>query len=130
MSDEYPTAEELQEEFDDWLKEYENVEYIEFSEEAWERVQQLNPRLVWTDHSTCGESKVTAGANWFKNACCWDTFGWYIMANPWDGPDDAYHSVDTSAYLPCIVCNADGEDDLDPNCEECEGDGYINHYFD
>lgn len=131
MSD-YPTAQDGQEEYDDWLKDYEQVEYLENTPENWEKVQAVDTHLVWTDHGTCDNPMVSSGARMYSGRCCWDTYGWYVMAKPWVGdPEDTFISVETSAYLPCTLCNADGEEEeINDECEECEGDGWVNHFFD
>lgn len=133
MSDWDITPEEYQQEWNSWQEEYKITDsFIEFSDENWEKVQAMDPHYVWTNHSTCEDEKVTAGAKLFKNSCCWDTFGWYIAEVPWVGdPETFFESIDASAYLPCTTCNADGEDDnIDEECQECEGEGFVHHYFD
>lgn len=132
MSDEYPTAEEYQEEYNSVIEDYGLSTWLDNTEENWEAVQKLDPHLVWTNHSTCEDEMLTNGCYMFKNSCCWDTFGWFIGTEPWEGtPDATYLSVKASAYLCCSTCNADCEDeDINPDCEECEGEGYVNHYFD
>jgi hypothetical protein len=128
------SVEDYQSMWDGWYKDYGIDEFIEYSEENWEKVQKMDSRLVWTNHSTCEDEQVTAGAAVYRNSCCWDTFGWYIAKNPWDGEvDNHYESYNASAYLPCSVCNPGGEGDeenYDLECEECEGDGFATHYFD
>ena len=121
-------AEDYQDDWDNWYKDYEVYEFLENSEDNWEKVQQMDEHLVWTDHSTCEEPRVSAGASMFKNSCCWETYGWYISKKPWD---EEFLYVYTGAYLPCPKCNADGEGDGDPDCDEedCE-DGYIHYWFD
>lgn len=126
-----PTPEEYKAEFEEWLEEYEQVEFLEYSDENWEKVQAMDTRYVWTDHTTCEDPRVSNGAHLFKNSCCWDTSGWYIMKKPWEGDDDAFLSVNTGAYLPCTLCNRSGEEEeFNESCEECEGDGWVNHWFD
>ena len=128
-----PTAEELQEEFNAWLAKYGPHEYLETSEENLEKVKAINTRLVWTDHGTCEDPKVTNGFYEFTggNCGCWEGYGWYVMTKPWDGPDDYFESVQVGAYLPCTVCNRSGEEEeYDEECSECEGEGYVNYFFD
>lgn len=127
-----PTAADYQEEFDAWYKNYEIDTFIEYSEENWEKVQKMDTHYIWTNHSTCEDEQVSAGGSYFKNGCCWDTFGWYVAKKPWAGdPENHYESYKTTAYLVCESCNADGEEEnLDPDCEYCEGEGYVNHFFD
>jgi hypothetical protein len=128
------TAAEYQDAFNDWYEDYEIGEFIEYSEENWEKVQKMDPHYIWTHHSTCEDEKVTAGATLYSNSCCWGTFGWYVAKEPWVGdPETYYESYKSSAYLPCETCNPDGEgddEDFDKECEYCAGEGWINHYFD
>ncbi len=133
MSDSEMTVEDYQELFDEWHEDYEiQDEFIEYSEENWAKVQAMDPRYVWTNHSTCENEKITNGASIY-NGCCWETFGWYIGNVPWgDGSTEYFEQVEVTAYLPCPKCNPDGEGDGDEDCDEpdCDGSGYINHYFD
>lgn len=126
------SREEYQEAFNEWMLMYEYVEYIEFSDENWEKVQKMDTRLIWTDHGTCENPMVTSGARLYGGRCCWDTYGWYVMKHPWWGEEeDTYISVESGAYLPCPICNRDAEDEnINPDCEECEGDGHVNYFFD
>lgn len=131
------TAEDYQEEYDAWREDYEIGEFIEYSEENWEKVQKMDPRYVWTNHGTCEDEMVTNGAKLFSGRCCWDTYGWYVANAPWGSgsktDEDYFESVKATAYLSCETCNPDGEgeeEDFDPECEKCEGEGYVHHYFD
>jgi hypothetical protein len=130
----------------EWNEEYGDLEYFDNTPENWALIQGMDPHFVWTDHSTCENSRVSCGAFMFENSCCWATFGWSVRTIPWeDGPggqEDTYLSVDTSACLPCPTCNPDGEreDFDDEDDEECPGDeqfpneecndGFVNYYYD
>jgi hypothetical protein len=128
------TASEYQDAFNNWYKDYKIGDFIEYSEENWNKVQSMDTHYIWTNHSTCEDEKVSAGAHLFQGSCCWDTFGWYVAKKPWDGdPDNYYESYNASAYLPCETCNPDGEgeeEDFKQECEYCSGEGWINHFFD
>jgi hypothetical protein len=132
MSDENPTAEEYQEEYNSVVEEYGLSTWLDNTEENWEAVQKLDPHLVWTNHSTCEDEMLTNGCYMFKNSCCWETYGWLIGSTPWEGnSEDSYLAVKASAQLPCSVCNLNGEDEeIDEECQTCEGDGYVQFYFD
>ncbi len=134
MADWDLTAEDYQDAWNDWYSGYEIGDFIEYSDENWEKVQKMDPHLIWTSHSTCEDEKVSAGIHLFQNSCCWDTYGWYVAKKPWEGdPDNHYESYNATAYLPCHICNPEGEGDegdFNPECEYCEGEGYVNHYFD
>lgn len=133
MADWDKSSEEYQAEWDTWYKDYEVSEFLENSEENWSKVQELDPHLVWTDHSTCEDPFVTNGAHMFKGSCCWETHGWYIASTPWDGDENTCIRVTTGANLPCPSCNPKGEnEDGVDGCEEedCYGDGFIWYWFD
>jgi len=128
------TPEEYQEVWNNWHSEYEIGDFIEYSEENWEKVQTMDTHYIWTSHNTCEDEMVTSGTRLFQNSCCWDTFGWYVAKKPWEGdPDTYYESHKASAYLPCHLCNPDGEgdeEDFNPECDFCSGEGYVHHFFD
>lgn len=128
-----PKAEDYRNWYNEWVEKYGITPegWLDNNLKNWEDVQATDPHLVWTSHSTCEDEMVTNGAHIFKNSCCWDTFGWWIAKKPWVGDEGAFISEKASAYLPCKTCNLDGEEEsVDPECLECEGEGYVNHYFD
>jgi len=126
-----PTVEDYREWYEEWFNEYGTGQWLDKTDENWGVIQQVDPHLVWTAHSTCEDEMVTNGAHLFQGSCCWTTFGWYISDKPWEGTEDTYISQKTSAYISCQTCNPDGEEEsIDPECLECEGDGYVHHYFD
>jgi len=121
-----------------WEKSYKPVKFVEYSAENYKNMKSQDPRYVWTEHDTCDGSYLTAGFHFFGDPpfCCWTTFGWHIAEVASISED----TVVTSAFIPCSVCNPDGEGDGDPNCEgpeipegadggECE-DGWVQWYFD
>jgi len=107
-------------------------------------VEKLHKKkLIWTNHSTCENEMFTPGHHIFsEDSCCWRTYAFYVANKPWEDEDER---IDSTLYLPCPVCNADGEGDGDPDCEGpelpetkygvelmddgCE-DGYIQLYLD
>jgi len=134
MNDFDETAEEFQETWNEWYEDYQIGEFIEYSDENWEKVRSMDPRYVWTNHSTCEDEQVTNGAHVYTGSCCWETFGWYVAGKPWSGDSETYfESYKASAYLACTICNPDGEGDevdFDPECDYCSGEGWVNHFFD
>ena len=127
-----PTFEDYRRLYEEWQSQYKSDQWLDKTDENWVIVQKIDPRLVWTAHSTCEDEMVSNGAHLYENSCCWTTFGWHIAEKPWPGAEDEYLTVNTTLYLPCSICNPDGEDeeDYDSECLECEGEGYVNHYFD
>lgn len=135
-------AVELRDEYAAWYKDYGITDYLDNTPENWEKVQQMDTHLVWTDHGTCEDPQVTSGARMYNGHCCWDTYGWHIGTIPWEdgftGPDDTYISFKCGTYSNCPTCNPEGENDEGP--EGCPGDeefpdcecydGYINYYWD
>ena len=144
------SADDYQDLFDEWVEDYKvdlkgGIEADAMSREQYEMLLELDRKnLVWTDHGTCEDNKISPGFNLLGDipllsqkatGCgCWQSFVFYIAEVPFDGTkDDTTASwIDVSATLPCPKCNADGEGDGDPECDEpdCMGDGYITYYFD
>ena len=135
-------AQDYLDEYNYWREEYGIGEFIENTPENWEKVQQMDRRLMWTDHGTCEDPQVTSGANMYSNRCCWETYGWYVAEKPWEegsgGIDQTYISFKTSLYTYCPTCNPEGENE--EGAEGCPGDteiahegcedGWIRYYFD
>ncbi len=116
-----------------WQETYEITDYIDNSPENWEKVQQMDPHFLWTDHSTCESDCVSNGAMNFEGSCCWMSAGWHVAKKPWPDQENYFESYSTNIYLPCEKCNPGGEedeDDFDEDCEDCEGEGHVRHYFD
>jgi hypothetical protein len=120
------TAQDYQDAWDEWHEKHDIVDFVDNDEAGWKKVQDMDPALVWTNHSTCENEQVTPGAEQYRG-CCWDTFGWYIGTVPWT--EDS-RGVDASATISCQDCNPDGLEVGDDDCAACEGNGIIQHYFD
>lgn len=127
------TAKEYADSYKAWQNEYRPVKYVEYSAENLVLMESQDPRYVWTDHSTCDNEQLTSGFHVFNNSCCWNTHGWHITEVA-STPDNY---VTTSSYLPCPVCNGEGEDgcpgpdaidgaEISDGCEE----GHVQWYFD
>lgn len=117
----------------EWLQTYGPLDFVEYSSEEYERLQsEVDTHYVWTHHGTCENERYSNGLHEFNSACgCWQVFGWYISETPWEGDEDTYLSIDAEWSGPCETCNLDGEDEnIDPDCPECDGDGYTQDYFD
>ena len=126
-------------EIERWKKQYKvsNDVYVidEMSSDELADLEKLDKEgRVWTEHSTCENDMITLGMV-FYDSCCWSSYAFYVSE---EKGSEEY--VDTTKYLPCSVCNADGEDDDDPDCEGpevpegaetsdgCE-EGWVQWYF-
>lgn len=161
MSD-WPDIKELVKERDAWIKEYgvtwgsdgESYDLDDLTDEVYAKLVELNKeKLVWTNHSTCEDDFFSAGMNFFgecgylkqgpSGGCgCWQTHAFYVATKPWT---DEYERIRSTAYIPCPVCNEDGEDEnIDSDCrgpklpktkygvdtaDGCD-EGWINVYLD
>lgn len=123
-----PDTQELFDLYKAWVEEHKPGEFIEKGdEEGYERLKKMKPEYIATDHDTCENSWLDVGIHEFSPTnCCWHEHGWYILEVP--GEVDDY--VEYSNYDVCVECNAGGDDDGDPECENCEGDGWKTYYFD
>lgn len=119
--------------FNQWEKTYGPLEFVEYSKEEYERLtSEVDAHLVWTHHGTCESEKYSNGILDFNSGCgCWQVFGWYVSQTPWEGDEDTFLSIDAEWSGPCETCNSNGEDEnIDPDCSECDGEGYTQDYFD
>ena len=138
---------------DEWIEEYgidwmNPINHDELTQEQFDRLTELDKeKLVWTAHGTCEDDQASPGFKIFgdcsltgaeASGCgCWQSREYYIAKNPWQ---EEYESISLTAYLPCSVCNADGEGEGEEGCEgpevpeganrsECDF-GHVNWYFD
>lgn len=124
---------EYKEIYKEWLEEYGPFEYIEYDGPEGPnhlKVKEMDTEYVWTAHGTCEDDSVSNGYNFFGDPprCCWSTYGWYVSKR--QHPKDDFYSVRESFYTHC-ECNPDGENDEGtPDCEKCEGEGFLTYYFD
>lgn len=100
--------------------------YETYGEEV-EYIQSMHPNFVWTLVSGDMCDLIVAGYAYVNR------LGYYITENPWSDEDD---SVLLSVEEEC-VCYSDDEDVLaerndewgDPDCDKCEGAGYVTNYL-
>jgi len=127
---------------EEWNKKYEisDTAYIfdELSVEDLEELKKLDELgLVWTQHGTCENEQISFGMHELTGSgCgCWTTYAFHVGKHK--GEEDF---IDVEAYLPCSVCNPDGDGEGDPSCkgpEEVEGaetsdgceEGFVQWYF-
>lgn len=139
--------------YGEWIDEYEidtdnSIDNGGMTQEQHDMLVELDKqKLVWTEHGTCEDNEITPGFKVFgdcsllkqtASGCgCWQSHYYYIGKKPWS---DENERVKVDAYLPCSVCNPEGEDDGVEGCEgpepvegagrsDCDS-GFINWYFD
>lgn len=146
------SAADYQEEFDDWFELYDiqldrTIVADEATPEQMSMLEELDKKnLVWTEHGTCEDEMISPGLTILGDfaltgqkatGCgCWQTYCFYVAAEPYDDSvrEDSSQWIYASVHLPCSKCNPKGENEdeesYDPDCEECEGEGFATHYFD
>jgi hypothetical protein len=90
--------------------------------EELEYVQSIEPNRIWTYLDGDMSSLVCAGYHFVNR------IGYYITEVPWTDEDDY---VLLSVEVECECYDEDAYDDGgfgSPNCEECEGYGYVTNY--
>ena len=152
MADWSMSVEEHYAEYKKWLEEYKIdldkvILHEDLTAEDKLMLEKLDTKnLVWTQHGTCENEQVSTGFSIFgdcqltgqvSSGCgCFQSYCYYIAKVPHNS--DEY--IDVAAYLPCPICNADGEGEGAEDCEgpevpegvdggECEG-GFIQWYWD
>jgi hypothetical protein len=92
--------------------------------EEVEFVTKADNKYIWTWIQGDMSDLVVAGYHYVNR------LGYYISSIPWENEDDY---VLLSVEEECECYNEDGYDDGgagDPNCQECEGYGYVTKYID
>lgn len=153
MADWDDTPEEILAWRDEWMEEYgidwkNSIAKDDLDAANYAKLVKLDKKkLVWTNHSTCEDDFFTTGLHVFgdcaflkqkSSGCgCWQSHSFIIAKKPWS---DENERITATAYLPCSVCNPDGEEEGVEGCKgpetpegsdrgDCEG-GFINWYFD
>lgn len=130
--DDYVFEDEMTEYYEYFMEKYQ-PEILEATEENRAIVKNIDPKLVWTYHSTCGEDYVSPGFSEFsENNCCWHEQAWYVCKTPWES-DDSSKWIPMSAMLPCSECNEDlmrDEGEGKEDCQTCYGDALYTFYID
>ena len=107
------------------LSKFDELLYETYGEEL-EYVQSVDPKYVWTFVSGDGCDLLVAGYSYVNR------LGYYICEVPWeDDMDTCLISVEEECS-----CYSDDEEVLverkdnwgDPDCEKCEGAGYVTNY--
>jgi hypothetical protein len=151
MADWETTPEEYLLYIQEWIEEYgidfdKYVSHDEMTQEQYDMLVELDKQgLVWTEHGTCEDNMYSFGFSVFgdcsllkqeSSGCgCYQSYGYYIGT-----VEGSEEYITSTAYLPCSVCNPDGEGEGVEDCEGpevpegagssgCDG-GFINWYFD
>jgi hypothetical protein len=104
---------------------HDELMYETYGEEL-EYVKSIHPNFIWTLVSGDGCDLIVAGYSYVNR------LGYYITENPWgDDGDSCLLSVEEECE-----CYSEDEDVLverkdnwgDPDCEKCEGAGYVTNY--
>jgi len=125
----HPDLVEDFEEYKEWWETVKPKEFLEYNEENSQKVSEMDPKYVATEHDTCENTQISTGYHDFGPTprCCWYTHGWHINTNPWQ--EDDY--IRAAGHAPCMTCNPGGDEDIeDTECDDCYGDGFMNYYFD
>jgi hypothetical protein len=108
------------------LSKFDELLYETYGEEL-EYVQSVDPKYVWTYVSGDGCDLLVAGYSYVNR------LGYHICEVPWeDDMDTCLLSVENECE-----CYSDDEEVLverkdnwgDPDCEKCEGAGYVTDYI-
>jgi hypothetical protein len=96
--------------------------------EEYDYIKSLDPKYVWTNVQGDMSDLLVAGVAWVNR------LSYYVCEIPWEDEDD---SVLLSVEEEC-ECYSEDEEILqqrndnwgDPQCEKCEGYGYVTNYVD
>lgn len=92
--------------------------------EELDYVKSQDPNKVWTLVDGEMSTLVFAGYHWVNR------IGFYITQEPWtDEREQVLVSVDVECDCFDVDKYDEGEDAGDPECEECEGYGYVTEWF-
>lgn len=87
-----------------------------------EFLKTIDPRRIWTLRDEDGGSIITTGFGWVNR------MGYFITEQPWTD-DDLYIQLSQSVECECYDDDRFGYGG-DPECKECEGNGYIEKWLD
>lgn len=120
-------------EYFEWWIEQNKPKIYEVSAESRAIVKEVDPKFVWTSHTTCTENYLAPGFLEFSpSSCCWREQAWYVCEEPWVS-DESKHWIPMSATLPCIECNKDmtrEEGEGKEDCPTCEGHATYRFFLD
>ena len=109
------------------ISKFESKMYETYGEE-YDYIKSLDPKYVWTNVQGDMSDLLVAGVAWVNR------LSYYVCEIPWEDEDD---SVLLSVEEEC-ECYSEDEEILqqrndnwgDPQCEKCEGYGYVTNYVD
>lgn len=94
--------------------------------EEWEFIKEQDPRNVWTWVQADFSMLLVAGIAFVNR------LGYYVCQTPWE---DEWAEVLISEDVECTCFSEDddmlairGDEYGDPNCDKCEGYGYVTEY--
>ena len=123
---------DLQDIYDEFFAIYKPKTY-EVNDENREYLKTVDPKLVWTAHSTCENDFISPGFLEFSpSSCCWEEHEWFVSEKPWES-DDSSEWIQTSAHMPCPECNPEADEDMEESnseCGICEGMAWYTYYTD
>ena len=130
--DDYVFEDEMIEFYQYFMEKYQ-PEILEVTDENRAIVKGIDPKLVWTYHSTCTEDYLAPGFLEFSpTSCCWQEQAWYVCKTPWES-DESRFWIPMSAILPCTECNEDlmrDEGEGAEDCKTCDGNATYRFYID
>ena len=126
MFDHFADVAEVIDWYDTWKQWYPIVKTIiadEMTQAQRKELDKLDKKnLVWTQHGTCDNERITAEFIEFEGSgCgCYVSYAYHVSDKPHKGDDDFYDGVMVEVDVECPVCNKDGEWEGD-NEGECPG---------
>ena len=132
MADLEYNEDDLQQDYDYFFEQYSPVEY-EVNDENRELLKSIDPKFVWTAHSTCEDDFISPGFLEFSpSSCCWRECSWYVSNIQWKS-DESSEWITVSHGFPCPECNPNNDEDIyegKPECEICYGEAFYTYYAD
>lgn len=123
---------DLQDIYDEFMEIYKPKAY-EVNDDNRNYLKTVDPKFVWTAHSTCENEFISPGFHELSpSSCCWEEYEWFVSDKPWES-DDSSQWIQTSAHMSCPECNPEADEDMEesnPDCKICEGMAWYTYYTD
>lgn len=92
-----------------------------------DQVRQAEPRFVST-LKYLGIGKFPMGVvSGFEEPDGETVERWLISSEPWPFEDESW--IKASYLGECTLCNVANDEEGDPDCSECEGEGWVDYWF-